>query len=105
MARIGIANHPHHIFHLVFSALQQAVGHLHTLFHYVFIDRTIKTGLEALLQFGFAQKALFGNLCDCQRMQKMVVNDLSCLHQTTVVLSGNSLVVFLCSNHFIAEQG
>ena len=105
MACIAVTYHPHHIFHLVLSALQQAVGHLHALFYYVFINRTIETDLETLLQFGFTQKALLGDLCDCQRMKEMVVNDLPCLHQTAVVLSGNSLVVFLCSNHFIAEQG
>ena len=48
MARIGIAHHPHYIFHLVLSALQQAVGHLHALFYYVFINRTIETDLETL---------------------------------------------------------
>ena len=53
MTGIAITHHPHYIFHLIFSALQQTMCHLHALFHYVLVDRTIKTGLEALLQFGF----------------------------------------------------
>lgn len=68
MACVGISYHPYHVFYLVLSALQQAVGHLHSFFHDVFINRAIKTDFEPLFQFGFAQKTLFGNLCDCQRM-------------------------------------
>ena len=64
------------------------------LFYYVFINRTIETVLETLLQFGFTQKALLGDLCDCQRMKEMVVNDLPCLHQTAVVLSEIPLSFF-----------
>ena len=66
MACVGISYHPYHVFYLVLSALQQAVGHLHSFFHDVFINRAIKTDFEPLFQFGFAQKTLFGNLCDCQ---------------------------------------
>ena len=36
------------------KALQQAVGHLHSFFHDVFINRAVKACFEALLQFGFA---------------------------------------------------
>ena len=67
MACVGISYHPYHVFYLVLSALQQAVGHLHSFFHDVFINRAIKTDFEPLFQFGFAQKTLFGNLCDWQR--------------------------------------
>mgnify|MGYP002560335821 CR=1 FL=1 len=72
MARIGISHHPYHIFHLIFSALQQTMCHLHALFHYVLVDRTIKTGFEALLQFSFTEIALLRNLCDCQRVKEMI---------------------------------
>ena len=75
MACVGISHHPYHIFHLIFSALQQTMCHLHALFHYVLVDRTIKTGFEALLQFSFTEIALLRNLCDCQRMEEMIVDN------------------------------
>ena len=85
MARIGISHHPYHIFHLIFSALQQTMCHLHALFHYVLVDRTIKTGFEALLQFSFTEIALLRNLCDCQRVKEMIVNNFPGLHQAAIL--------------------
>ena len=105
MARIGISHHPYHIFHLIFSALQQTMCHLHALFHYVLVDRTIKTGFEALLQFSFTEIALLRNLCDCQRVKEMIVNNFPGLHQAAIIFSGNLFVIFLLPNRFFAEQG
>ena len=104
MACVGISYHPYHVFYLVLSALQQAVGHLHSFFHDVFINRAIKTDFEPLFQFGFAQKTLFGNLCDCQRMEEMIVDNFPRFHQASVIFSGNIFGIFLLANRFITKQ-
>ena len=105
MACVGISYQPYHVFYLVLSALEQSVGHLHAFLHNVFIDRAIKTDFEPLFQFGFAQKTLFGDLCDCQRMEEMIVDNFPRFHQAAVIFSGNIFGIFLLANRFVTKQG
>src|SRR5699024_12495614 len=78
---------------LIFSALQQTMCHLHALFQYVLVDRTIKTGFEALLQFSFTEIALLRNLCDCQRVQEMIVNNFPGLDRKSTRLNSSHVSI------------
>lgn len=104
MACVGISYHPYHVFYLVLSALQQAVGHLHSFFHDVFINRAIKTDFEPLFQFWFRSKNIVRQSVRLSRMEEMIVDNFPRFHQASVIFSGNIFGIFLLANRFITKQ-